>query len=133
VPMLNREQERMGREQPITTPIRSSVPLSAENGADKGTLIGKSIIIKGEISGSESLCIEGTVEGAINLPETSLTVGRNGQANAMVMAREVVIQGKVVGDVSADRLNSPQRRIAHRRRGCPSHHGGRGSVLQRQD
>jgi cytoskeletal protein CcmA (bactofilin family) len=105
--MLNREQERMGREQPqpLATPTRLSVPVSAENGADKGTIIGRSVIIKGEVSGSESLCIEGKVEGAITLPDSSLTVGRNGQVNAMVMAREVVIQGKVVGDVDADRLN----------------------------
>jgi cytoskeletal protein CcmA (bactofilin family) len=100
--MLNNQ----GRtEPPPPVPGKPNGALPAENVADKGTIIGMSVIIKGEVSGSEPLCIEGRIEGAITLPETSLTVGRNGQVNAMVMAREVVIQGKVIGDVDADRLN----------------------------
>ena len=68
--------------------------------------IGKSLIVKGEVSGSESLYIDGKVEGAINLPGNRVTVGRNGQVAANIMAREVVVLGKVRGNVSAsDRVD----------------------------
>ena len=53
--------------------------------------IGKSLVIKGEVSGSESLYIDGKVEGAINLPGNRVTVGRNGQVAANVVAREIVV------------------------------------------
>jgi cytoskeletal protein CcmA (bactofilin family) len=68
--------------------------------------IGKSLIVKGEVSGSESLYIDGKVEGAINLPGNRVTVGRNGQVAANIMAREVVVLGKVRGNVQAsDRVD----------------------------
>jgi cytoskeletal protein CcmA (bactofilin family) len=68
--------------------------------------IGKSLIVKGEVSGSESLYIDGKVEGAINLPGNRVTVGRNGQVAANIMAREVVVLGKVRGNVHAsDRVD----------------------------
>jgi len=68
--------------------------------------IGKSLIVKGEVSGSESLFIDGKVEGAINLPGNRVTVGRNGQVAASIAAREVVVLGKVKGNVSAsDRVD----------------------------
>jgi cytoskeletal protein CcmA (bactofilin family) len=63
--------------------------------------IGKSLIIKGEVSGSEALYIDGRVEGAITLPGHRVTVGRNGQVQANISAREVVILGKVKGNVVA--------------------------------
>ena len=68
--------------------------------------IGKSLIIKGELSGSESLFIDGKVEGAINLPGNRVTVGRNGQVAANIMAREIVVLGKVRGNCHAsDRVD----------------------------
>ena len=68
--------------------------------------IGKSLIVKGEVSGSESLYIDGKVEGAINLPGNRVTVGRNGQVAANIMAREVVVLGKVRGNINAsDRVD----------------------------
>ena len=68
--------------------------------------IGKSLVIKGEVSGSESLYIDGKIEGAINLPGNRVTVGRNGQVAANIMAREVVVLGKVRGNVHAsDRID----------------------------
>src|SRR5215813_2754322 len=63
--------------------------------------IGKSLIIKGEVSGSEALYIDGRVEGAINLPGHRVTVGRNGQVQANINAKEVVILGKGKGNVTA--------------------------------
>jgi cytoskeletal protein CcmA (bactofilin family) len=68
--------------------------------------IGKSLIVKGELSGSESLYIDGKVEGAINLPGNRVTVGRNGQVAANIVAREIVVLGKVRGNCQAsDRVD----------------------------
>ena len=73
--------------------------------ADQAT-IGKSLVVKGEVTGSESLYIDGKVEGAINLPGNRVTVGRNGQVSANISAREVVVLGKVRGNINAsDRVD----------------------------
>lgn len=63
--------------------------------------IGKSVVIKGELSGSEDLFFDGEVEGTIQLSGNSLTVGPNGRIRANINAREVVILGKVNGNVQA--------------------------------
>jgi cytoskeletal protein CcmA (bactofilin family) len=63
--------------------------------------IGKSLLIKGEITGSEPLYIEGTVEGSVNLPDDRVTVGRNGRVSADIAAREIVVLGEVVGNCEA--------------------------------
>ena len=68
--------------------------------------IGKSLFVKGEVTGSESLYIDGRVEGTISLPGNRVTVGRNGQVAANITAREVVVLGKVRGDMNAsDRVD----------------------------
>jgi cytoskeletal protein CcmA (bactofilin family) len=68
--------------------------------------IGRTLVIKGEVSGSESLFIDGRVEGTISFPETRVTIGRNGSVAANVNAKELVIMGKVQGNVEcADRLD----------------------------
>ena len=64
-------------------------------------LIGKSVVIKGELSGSEDLYVDGHVEGKIELRNHSLTVGPNGNVKAEVSAKAVVIQGKLDGTVNA--------------------------------
>ncbi len=63
--------------------------------------IGKSITIKGDLSGNEDLVVEGHVEGKIELPSNQLTVGAEGTAAAEIHAQTVVIIGKVTGNVSA--------------------------------
>jgi cytoskeletal protein CcmA (bactofilin family) len=63
--------------------------------------IGKSVVIKGELSGSEDLTIEGNVEGKIELKENILTIGPNGKINAEVFAKAVIVLGIVVGNVTA--------------------------------
>jgi cytoskeletal protein CcmA (bactofilin family) len=69
-------------------------------------VISKGLFVKGEITGTESLYIDGKVEGSISLPGNRVTVGRNGQVTANVTAREVVVLGKVKGNVSAtDRVD----------------------------
>jgi cytoskeletal protein CcmA (bactofilin family) len=68
--------------------------------------IGRSLVIKGDITGAESLFIDGRVEGTITFPENRVTVGRNGIVAANIVAKEVVIMGKVQGNVEcADRLD----------------------------
>ncbi len=63
--------------------------------------IGKSVFVKGELSGSEDLYVDGQVEGSIALKANNLTVGPNGQVKASVEAKGVVVQGKVEGNISA--------------------------------
>jgi len=67
----------------------------------EGAHIGKSVVIKGELSGSEDLYVDGKVEGKIELRNHGLTVGPNGNVKADVSAKTVVIQGKVEGTLSA--------------------------------
>jgi len=66
-----------------------------------GTYIGKSLLIKGEVSGSEPLHIEGRVEGSISLPSSHVCIGRDGVAAASVTASEVVVRGKLQGKLRA--------------------------------
>jgi cytoskeletal protein CcmA (bactofilin family) len=63
--------------------------------------IGKSVVIKGELSGSEDLTIEGHVEGKIELRQNVLTIGPNGKIKAQVFAKAVIILGEVTGNVTA--------------------------------
>lgn len=63
--------------------------------------IGKSVMVKGEISSSEDLFVDGEVRGAIELKDHSLTVGPNGRVDANVNAREIVVQGTLNGNVHA--------------------------------
>jgi len=62
--------------------------------------IGKSVVIKGELSGSEDLYLDGEVEGNIDLHNHNLVIGPNGQVRANVFAKDVVIHGKVDGTVT---------------------------------
>jgi cytoskeletal protein CcmA (bactofilin family) len=63
--------------------------------------IGKSVVIKGELSGSEDLTIEGQVEGKIELRQNILTIGPNGKIKAQVFAKIVIVEGEVTGNISA--------------------------------
>jgi cytoskeletal protein CcmA (bactofilin family) len=68
--------------------------------------IGKGLYIKGEITGSESLYVDGKIEGSVNLPGNRVTIGRNGQVAASINAREIVVLGKVRGNIVAtDRVD----------------------------
>jgi len=89
-------------QQPST---RTASPQAPAATGEQAT-IGKSLMIKGEVTGSESLYIDGRIEGTINLPGNRVTVGRNGQVAANISAREVVVLGKVRGNCQAsDRID----------------------------
>ena len=80
-------------------PVRTS---ETPRGLEKGPVnIGKSVVIKGELTGSEDLTIEGHVEGKIELRQNVLTIGPNGKIKAQVFAKSVVILGEVTGNVTA--------------------------------
>jgi cytoskeletal protein CcmA (bactofilin family) len=71
-------------------------------GLEKTTVnIGKSVVIKGELSGSEDLTIEGQVEGKIELRQNILTIGPNARIKAQVFAKGVIILGEITGNVTA--------------------------------
>jgi cytoskeletal protein CcmA (bactofilin family) len=63
--------------------------------------IGKSVVIKGELNGSEDLTIEGQVEGKIELRQHVLTIGPNGKIKAQVFAKSVIVLGEVTGNITA--------------------------------
>ena len=103
---------------PSTTSInpetsRPAVPASSAEYANRAPAvvgdqasIGKGLTIKGEIVGTESLFIDGKIEGTIALPGNRVTIGRNGQVAAGITAREIVILGKVRGNIVAtDRVD----------------------------
>ncbi|CAN5867896.1 polymer-forming cytoskeletal protein [soil metagenome] len=94
--------------QTVTTPApdhpAQARPTAADSqrGLEKSTVnIGKSVVIKGELDGSEDLTIEGQVEGKIELRQNVLTIGANGRIKAQVFAKAVIILGEVTGNVTA--------------------------------
>lgn len=101
-----------GRETTTPTPATSSAPSastsfgpvapSAALSNERDVVnIGRSVVIKGELSGSEDLTIEGHVEGKIELRENVLTIGPNGKIKAQLFAKAVIVFGEVTGNVSA--------------------------------
>lgn len=69
--------------------------------AEGSTVIGKSVIIRGELSGNEDLYMDGDIEGTIALPESRLTVGPNARILADISARDVIVFGTVTGNMHA--------------------------------
>jgi cytoskeletal protein CcmA (bactofilin family) len=106
-PARTNEPERPATPAPISsaTPETNAPRPVAAPSADQAT-IGKSLVIKGEVTGSESLYIDGRVEGSISLAGNRVTVGRNGVVSANINAREIVVLGKVRGNLTAsDRVD----------------------------
>ena len=71
---------------------------------DEVVNIGKSVFIKGELTGDEDLTIEGRVEGKIELKDHNLVIGPNGKINAEVNAKNVTVVGSVVGNINASEI-----------------------------
>jgi cytoskeletal protein CcmA (bactofilin family) len=69
--------------------------------AEGSTVIGKSVTIRGELSGKEELFLDGVLEGTITLPENRLTIGPNARVTADLVAGDVVIYGLVEGNIRA--------------------------------
>ena len=86
---------------PPSTTAGSMAPTAARSLEKDIVNIGKSVVIKGELSGSEDLTIEGHVEGKIELRDNVLTIGPNGKIKAQIFAKAVIVLGEVIGNVSA--------------------------------
>jgi cytoskeletal protein CcmA (bactofilin family) len=85
---------------PMQQTVAPPQPESRRNERDVVN-IGKSVVIKGELNGSEDLTIEGQVEGKIELKDHALTIGPNGKIKAQVFAKSVIVLGEVNGNVTA--------------------------------
>ena len=90
---------RSERPVPSHTVLAPSRPGGRNAGDQKMANIGKSISIKGDLTGDEDLEIEGTVEGRVELPNNQLTIGANGVVRAEIQAKCVVVVGKVTGNI----------------------------------
>jgi cytoskeletal protein CcmA (bactofilin family) len=119
--MWNRRKEEEPAIKPYTAPPRPAenakegIPMSTlpsrvpepatETHRGSGALIGKSVVIKGQLFSREDLTIDGEVEGSVELPEHRLTVGPNGKVMAGITARELVVLGTIHGNVqTSDKL-----------------------------
>jgi len=78
-----------------------NVAKSSAAAVSSQSVIGKTVVIKGEITGSESVRIEGTVEGTISLPDDRVTVGVSGRVSADVTAQDIVVLGELTGSCDA--------------------------------
>jgi cytoskeletal protein CcmA (bactofilin family) len=87
--------------QPAQTMNPPAAPRSQASSGRDVVNIGKSVVIKGELNGSEDLTIEGQVDGKIELREHVLTIGANGKIKAQVFAKSIIVLGEVVGNITA--------------------------------
>jgi len=97
--------------QPVTPPVAAAAPsipvphketpkANDPYRADVGH-IGKSVQIKGELTGSEDLYLDGSIEGTVDLRDHSLIIGPNGKIKAGISARDLVVHGRVEGNITA--------------------------------
>ena len=84
------------------TPAGNSAPASSDVRKRKTSVIGPTLIFKGELSANEDLIIEGQIEGTIAHQDKNLTVGKEGRVKADIDARTIEIYGKVEGDVHGE-------------------------------
>ncbi len=92
---------------PVVSPVERKLEPEREATASRSGIatIGKSVLVKGQLSGSEDLYIDGEVEGMVELRDHNLTIGPNGRVNADLNAKDIVVLGRVKGNVRAsDRL-----------------------------
>jgi cytoskeletal protein CcmA (bactofilin family) len=94
-PRITEEEKK-----PMEPESRAIASLSLE----EMTRIGKSVFIKGELTGQEDLTIDGRVEGKIELKDHHLVIGPNGKTQAEIQAKNVTVEGSVVGNISAGGL-----------------------------
>ena len=113
--MWNRRKEEEPAPRPVSAPpipseiAKEGTPMSTlptrpteprpETPRGGNAVLGKSVIVKGQIYGREDLTIDGEVEGTVELQEHRLTIGPNGKVVATIKARELVVLGTVHGDI----------------------------------
>jgi cytoskeletal protein CcmA (bactofilin family) len=89
------------KEQPPARPPVRTDPATGTTSTFTGTYLGPDVVVDGTISGSEPIIIEGTVRGKINLGG-DLQIGTRARVEATVHAKNVTVEGKLMGDLSAD-------------------------------
>lgn len=94
------EPSTIGSSTTAAAPLRPADTMREARSSEIAT-IGKSVVVKGELSGSEDLVVDGEVEGSITLRGQSLTIGPNGRVRANIEARNVILHGRVDGDIHA--------------------------------
>lgn len=76
--------------------------------------IGRSVSIKGELSGSEDIYVDGQVEGSIQLSGNSVTIGPNGRVKASISAKNVTVGGTLEGNIQAtERTEMRKTAVVH--------------------
>ena len=100
------EGENVFKSDTSDSPRKAAPPQTAgerrrdhDGGVEKMANIGKSISIKGDLTGNEDLVLDGKVEGKVELPNNQLTVGADGTVKAEIQAKAVVVVGKVTGNI----------------------------------
>jgi len=86
-PMMDKTQKVVASSSPITSPNQ--------------TILGRSVVLRGDLSGNEDVVIEGQFEGSLNVQDHSVTVGPQGQVKSEIHARQVTVHGSVNGKISA--------------------------------
>jgi len=99
VPLSNGATENSGNALPVGLSANRSVTPPQRNPSRTSASIGKGIIIVGDVTGTEDLFVDGSVEGKLTFENCSLTIGPNGNVKADVTAREVIVRGRVEGKV----------------------------------
>jgi cytoskeletal protein CcmA (bactofilin family) len=89
-------------QQPAASPSTPAARTQPVASSGRTVNIGPSVHIKGTLSGQEDLTVDGKVEGKITLKEHVLTIGANGQIDAELQAKAVIVHGKVAGNITAD-------------------------------
>jgi cytoskeletal protein CcmA (bactofilin family) len=104
--MFKRDEAARPPQPTVASPSSTPQPAAGRTDASRQqerdmVNIGKSVVIKGELSGSEDLTIEGQVDGKIELKQNVLTIGPNGKIKAEIFAKAIVVQGEVHGNITA--------------------------------
>ena len=114
-PLLN--VPKPGQPQAALSPASNGVKETPKTSHDsnRGDVghIGKSVVIRGELSGSEDLYLDGEVEGTINLRDHKLVIGPNGKIKATITARDIVVHGKLEGNITGSERVELKRSSTH--------------------
>jgi cytoskeletal protein CcmA (bactofilin family) len=99
----NKDQssEPMSSSTPSERPVPHNEAVGSKRGSEGPATIGRSIVVKGEVSGDEDLLIQGRIEGSVDLEKHTVTVGPDGHVKADITGRHVTVEGRVEGDLRA--------------------------------
>ena len=100
--MFRKGQEKIDPAESSTLRIGQQQPIRSRN----VSIIGPTLVIKGELSADEDLVIEGTIEGVIAHHKKNLTIGKQGRVTANIRASSVLVEGELKGDIHSDGLVS---------------------------